>query len=269
MPYVAYTIMGKGGVIAVLLMVFQAITSAMSSETVAVTSLVTYDFYRSYINPEATGKQLVFVSHIAVVAFGLIAAAIAVGLVYAGTSVSFIVTAIGIVIDGAVIPSACTLCWRKQNKYAVTLVPLLSSIASIGTWIGVAYHRSGVISIATLSDFIPTVAGNMLALLAPVVLTPLITYIKPEDYDFEKFKELKQVDDTAFAIDIKDGNPAIKSAVERTEAELQNHEAIERQLLKARNIALGLALFIAISMTILWPIPITRGADKVVRTGVM
>lgn len=31
MPYVAYTIMGKGGVIAVLLMIFQAITSAMSS----------------------------------------------------------------------------------------------------------------------------------------------------------------------------------------------------------------------------------------------
>lgn len=31
MPYTAYTIMGKGGVIAVLLMVFQAITSAMSS----------------------------------------------------------------------------------------------------------------------------------------------------------------------------------------------------------------------------------------------
>lgn len=72
----------------------------LATETVAVTSLVTYEFYRSYINPEATGKQLVFVSHIAVVAFGLIAAAIAVGLVYAGTSVSFIVTAIGIVIDG-------------------------------------------------------------------------------------------------------------------------------------------------------------------------
>lgn len=156
---------------------------------------------------------------------------------------------------GAVIPSACTLFWKKQSKYAVTLVPLLSSIASIGTWIGVAYKRSGVVSIASLSDFIPTVAGNMLALLAPVVLTPLITYIKPEDYDFEKFKELKQVDDTGFATDIKDGNLPIKSAVERTEEELQNHEAIEKQLLNARNIALGLALFIAISMTILWPIP--------------
>lgn len=70
------------------------------AETVAVTSLVTYDFYRSYINPNATGKQLIFVSHIAVVAFALVAASISVGLVYAGTSVTFIVTAIGIIIDG-------------------------------------------------------------------------------------------------------------------------------------------------------------------------
>lgn len=35
MPYVAYVILGKGGVIAVLIMVFQAITSALSSGTKA------------------------------------------------------------------------------------------------------------------------------------------------------------------------------------------------------------------------------------------
>ncbi|KAM0818612.1 putative urea active transporter protein [Seiridium cardinale] len=226
-------------------------------ETVVVTRLVTFDFYRSYIHPEATGKQLIFVSHIAAVAFGLIAAAISVGLVYAGTSVAFIVAAIAIVIDGAVIPSAFTLFRMKQSKYAVTLVPLLSSVASIGTWIGVVYHRSGVISIATRSGFILTVAKkNLLALLAPVELTPLITYIKLENYDFEKFKELKQVDDTAFAIDIKDGHLPIKTAMERTEEELQNHEAMETEPLSAMNIALGLGLFIAISTTILWPIPI-------------
>ena len=36
LPYTAYTIMGKGGVIAILLMVFQAITSAMSSGIVEI-----------------------------------------------------------------------------------------------------------------------------------------------------------------------------------------------------------------------------------------
>ncbi|KAL6364452.1 hypothetical protein LRP88_01853 [Fusarium phalaenopsidis] len=233
MPYTAYTIMGKGGVVAVLLMVFQAITSAMSSETVAVTSLVTYDFYRSYINPEATGERLVFISHIAVVSFGLLTACVAVGLTYAGFSVTFIVTAIGILID----------------------VPIISSLASISTWIGVAYHKHGTVTIATLSDFIPTVAGNMLALTAPIILTPLITYFKPENYDFEKFKELQQVDDSGFDVKAQTEGVAVKTAQERTEAELVNLQGIEKELYVARNYALGAALFIAISLTILWPIP--------------
>ncbi|KAJ3456530.1 hypothetical protein MRS44_016553 [Fusarium solani] len=271
MPYTAYTIMGKGGVVAVLLMVFQAITSAMSSgeisswrrnhqgltgvETVAVTSLVTYDFYRSYINPEATGERLVFISHIAVVSFGLLTACVAVGLTYAGFSVTFIVTAIGILIDGAVIPSACTLFWKKQSKYAIVLVPIISSLASISTWIGVAYHKHGTVTIATLSDFIPTVAGNMLALTAPIILTPLITYLKPENYDFDKFKELQQVDDSGFDVKAQTEGVAVKTAQERTEAELVNLQGIEKELYVARNYALGAALFIAVSLTILWPIP--------------
>ena len=100
MPYTAYAILGKGGVVAVLLMLFQAITSALSSEIVAVSSLITYDFYRSYINPAATGRQLVLISHTAVIVFGLLVACIATGLCYSDFSVSFIVTAIGILIDG-------------------------------------------------------------------------------------------------------------------------------------------------------------------------
>ncbi|KAL3481042.1 Sodium:solute symporter family-domain-containing protein [Aspergillus californicus] len=244
MPYVAYVILGKGGVVAILLMLFQAITSALSSETVAVTSLITYDFYRAYINPSATGKELIFVSHVAVIVYSIIVACVAVGLCYANFSVSFIVTAIGIIIDGAVIPSACTLFWRKQSKWAVTLVPILSSIASIGTWIGVAYHRLGVVSVATLSDFYPCVAGNMLALTAPIVLTPLITYISPENYDFAKFNEIELVDDSAIS-----GSGKTQDALAVTTVEER------RALLRSRNIALGAALFIAVSMTILWPIP--------------
>ena len=69
-------------------------------------SLVTYDFYRSYINPAATGKQLLRVSHLVVTGFGLLVASVAVGFCYAGFSVTFIVTAIGILIDGKSITSS-------------------------------------------------------------------------------------------------------------------------------------------------------------------
>lgn len=74
----------------------------------------------------------------------------------------------------AVIPSACTFYWKKWSKHAVASVPVISSITGIGICLGVAYHWHVVIALVTLSDFYPTVVGNMLALTAPIILTPLI-----------------------------------------------------------------------------------------------
>ncbi|KAK9413556.1 putative Urea active transporter [Seiridium unicorne] len=76
----------------------------------------------------------------------------------------------------------------------------LSKGHSSGPQANCAYPRSGVISIDTLLDFISTVAGK--------------------NNDFEEFKELKQVDGTALAIDIKDGHLPVKTAVEMIEEEL-------------------------------------------------
>lgn len=49
--------MGKSGSILIVTMLFMAVTSAGSAELVAVSSLVTYDIYRTYINPKATGMH--------------------------------------------------------------------------------------------------------------------------------------------------------------------------------------------------------------------
>ena len=45
--------------------------SAGSAESIAVSSLVAYDIYREYINPEATGEQILFVSRVVIVVFGV------------------------------------------------------------------------------------------------------------------------------------------------------------------------------------------------------
>jgi hypothetical protein len=39
----------------------QAVTSSGSAEQIAVSSLITYDLYKTYINPKATPKQLILV----------------------------------------------------------------------------------------------------------------------------------------------------------------------------------------------------------------
>lgn len=54
-PATAVFLLGKAGSILIVTMLFMAVTSAGSAELVAVSSLVTYDLYRTYINPKATG----------------------------------------------------------------------------------------------------------------------------------------------------------------------------------------------------------------------
>lgn len=64
-PAVAVHIMGTGGAVLVLLMLFMAVTSTGSAEQIAVSSLFAYDVYKEYINKDATGKDVrpPFTSH--------------------------------------------------------------------------------------------------------------------------------------------------------------------------------------------------------------
>ena len=71
-PAVASYLLGDVGAVLILIMLFMAIVSTGSAESIAVSSLVSYDIYREYMNPEATGAQILFVSRVVIVAYGLI-----------------------------------------------------------------------------------------------------------------------------------------------------------------------------------------------------
>nr|RBQ99027.1 hypothetical protein FVER53263_03345 [Fusarium verticillioides] len=75
LPYMAVAVAGKGGAVAVLLMTFMAVTSTLSAQILAVSSILTFDIYRVYFNQEASNKQVIRWGHIGVVFFGVIAAA--------------------------------------------------------------------------------------------------------------------------------------------------------------------------------------------------
>lgn len=49
-----------------------------SAEQIAVSSLISYDVYRSYINKKATGKQIIFVSRCVVIAYGILSGVLAI-----------------------------------------------------------------------------------------------------------------------------------------------------------------------------------------------
>lgn len=69
--FAAETLLGQGGAVALLIVLFMAVTSCASAELIAVSSLLTFDVYKAYVQPKATPKQLIFVSHIMICVFGL------------------------------------------------------------------------------------------------------------------------------------------------------------------------------------------------------
>lgn len=74
-PAAAYALLGVGGAVAMCLVLFMAVTSALSSELIAVSSILTFDVYKIYINPQASGPRLVRVSHAGIVIWACVCAA--------------------------------------------------------------------------------------------------------------------------------------------------------------------------------------------------
>jgi Na+/proline symporter len=164
--------MGEIGAIMVLTMLFMAVTSAGSAELIAVSSLVTYDLYRTYKNPNASGKQLVKVSRATIVAFGLGMGGLAVVLLSMGLSLGFVYLAMGILIGSAVIPIALTILWSKTNKVAATAGAVIGLLCSTTVWVIVAsgaggfVESGGVIDLASLGNNYAMLFANITAILS-------------------------------------------------------------------------------------------------------
>lgn len=75
LPNAAVAMLGKGGAAATLLLIFMAVTSASSAEYIAVSSIFTYDIYKTYFEPNASGRKLVYMAHVCVVVYAILLAA--------------------------------------------------------------------------------------------------------------------------------------------------------------------------------------------------
>lgn len=115
----------------------RAVTSAGSSELIAVSSLCTYDIYRTYINPKATGKQILWVSRLAVLCFGCFMGVLAIVLNKAGVSLGWMYLAMGVFIGSAVMPVAFLLLWSKANAKGAMAGAIIGMLAGVTTWLTV------------------------------------------------------------------------------------------------------------------------------------
>ena len=68
-PATSIALLGKSGAGLMLLSLFMAVTSATSAELIAVSSLLTFDIWKTYIRPQANSNELVRVSHYAILLY--------------------------------------------------------------------------------------------------------------------------------------------------------------------------------------------------------
>jgi Na+/proline symporter len=86
LPLVLKSLLGDSAMRALLVLTFMAVTSTMSSSMIAVSSLVSFDIFRTYLKPSASDRQILRVSHGAVVVHGFVIAAWTVMMNYSGAN---------------------------------------------------------------------------------------------------------------------------------------------------------------------------------------
>ncbi|PVH81429.1 urea active transporter-like protein [Cadophora sp. DSE1049] len=254
LPYAAVALLGPGGAVCTLLIVFMAVTSASSAELIAVSSIFTYDIYQTYFNPGASGKRLIYMSHAMVVAFGLAMASLSTGLHYAGISMGYLYVLMGVIISSAVIPATLTLMWAGHNKWAATLTPPCGFACAIIAWLVTASKTCGKLDVDCTGSNNPMLAGNVMALLSPLIFTPIFTLIFGIDkYDWQSMAAIRKGDDHDLAAEADIDLEMVPGEAITTE----EATALEQtKLLRASKIAKGMTVLLTLALLILWPMPL-------------
>ncbi|KAK0387891.1 hypothetical protein NLU13_4136 [Sarocladium strictum] len=233
LPYTAVALLGKGGAVATLIMVFLAVTSSFNSELIAVSSIFTYDVYRTYFNPEASGKRLIWMSHTVMVIYAAIICCISIGLSENGISMGYLYVLMGVLISAAVIPAALTLLWSGQNRWAATLAPIGGFCCAIIAWLVTASKTCGALDVTCTGSNDPMLAGNVTALLSPLIFIAVLTAIFGVDkYDWVSMAQIRMADD----------HDLIKDSGLDEEAQ--------------RQISASVCAVLTLSFLVLWPMPL-------------
>lgn len=205
LPYAAIAIAGKGGAAAVLLITFMAVTSTISAQVIAVSSIITFDIYRQYFNRQATDRDVIHWSHIGVVLFGLFSAAFSTALYYGSVDLGWTLYMLGVLTCPGIFPTSFTILWKKQSKLAAIVSPILGLITGLAVWLGSAKALYGNITILSTGQTLPCTYGTVASALSPAVYSIVISLVRPDNYDWADFRKEKLLFDDQSSINAAGG----------------------------------------------------------------
>lgn len=203
-PAVATHLFGKAGSVMMAIMLFMAITSTGSAEGIAVSSLVAYDIYKPYINPKATGREILIVSKVVIVVFGGGMGLLSVILHRMGLNLGWVYMFMGNAIGSAVVPLWNLLMWKDANAMGAIVGAWGGMVMAIMTWLLYAQAQSGEITVDSLGQLEPNLAGNLVAICSSGIIHVLFSLAKPQNYDFKSMGEIEMLEDDKRGLDEED-----------------------------------------------------------------
>ena len=236
-PITISTLLGEVGGILILTMLFTAVTCAGSAELVAFSSLFTFDVYRTYFKPSASGRQLMRISKYSVLMFGFGIGVLSLSLFHIGLSLQYIYLSMGILIGSAVGPISLSLIWKKTNKISASISALCGILLGVFVWLFSAFYLYGNISVASTSNDIPLLLGNLTSFTSGFVLVILGSLIRPDNFNFNITKQRIVVAEERIRSLIKEDN--------------------DESLLKKRTVfGYKYGIFFTLILVVIWPLPL-------------
>jgi SSS family transporter len=206
-PATAVHLFGDFGAVMMATMLFMAITSTGSAEGIAVSSLICYDVYRRYINPNATGSQILMISRVVIVVFGLSMGALGVALNHMGLNLGWVYQFMGNAIGSAVVPLWNVLMWKDANATGAIVAAWGGMILALATWLIICQVEFGEITVDNLGTLNPNLGGNIVALGSSALIHVGFSLASPQNYDFESMGQIEMMEDDQSGLDEADYSP--------------------------------------------------------------
>ncbi|MCJ1432658.1 hypothetical protein MMC27_002015 [Xylographa pallens] len=144
-----------------------------------------------------------------------------------------------------------TILWRRQNRTAITVVPIAGSLTAIACWLLSAKALEGSITIDSTSAILPLVIGNGTSLACGILYSIICTYVfGPDDFDWERFKTARIGDDS----DVQGVSKEQLEPQQQLKRELLSPED-ERGLRRGKKVGVVLAAVLCAIFVVLWPLP--------------
>lgn len=160
----------------------------------------------------------------------------------------------GVIISSAVIPATLTLMWAGHNKWAATLTPPIGLAMALIAWLVTAKKTCKSLDVACTGSNNPMLAGNVVALLSPLILTPLFTLIFGVDkYDWVSMAAIRKADDDDMAAAADVDLELVPGEHNASAAEMEEEQI---KLTRASKIAKGMTVLMTLALLVLWPMPL-------------